>query len=261
MSAQDRTEQVLRNIHILFSNCEVYDEKTNRIIVDKKEMLKLLNDLTVCMGDLMDEYELNQQGQDKREREAKKIGEEIIKDASRKAEDVYAASVIYTDEALRHVQDIMQTAADSVQQLYQKMAEELAKEKEVVRSDQSELQGHLLNLVDTEKYLKIIEDSNKEIEKEKAKDKEKEWGEPETAAVSAGKPEIRINTELLRQSGITYEEEFAEEVQETKETVTADVSVNLDAEYFQWKETGSEGTKSQKQEKHTLFSRFGKNSN
>ena len=37
MSAQDRTEQVLRDIHILFSQSEVYDRATNRVIVDKKE--------------------------------------------------------------------------------------------------------------------------------------------------------------------------------------------------------------------------------
>ena len=36
MSAQDRLEQVIRDIHILLSQSEVYDKETNRVIVDKR---------------------------------------------------------------------------------------------------------------------------------------------------------------------------------------------------------------------------------
>ena len=40
MSAQDKTEQVLREMHIMYANSEVYDKATNRVIIDKKEALK-----------------------------------------------------------------------------------------------------------------------------------------------------------------------------------------------------------------------------
>lgn len=36
MSAQDKTEQVVRELLLLFAKSEVYDPETNRIIVDKK---------------------------------------------------------------------------------------------------------------------------------------------------------------------------------------------------------------------------------
>ena len=39
MSAQDKTEQVLREMHIMYANSEVYDKATNRVIIDKKEAL------------------------------------------------------------------------------------------------------------------------------------------------------------------------------------------------------------------------------
>lgn len=257
MSAQDKTEQVLRDIHILFSNSECYEKDASRVIVGKREMLELLNRLNVCMYEMMDEYELNQQGREQREREARKVGQEIVKDASRKAEDVYAASVIYTDDALYRVQNIMQAATDSVREVYEKMQEDLAKEKEIVHRDQSELKGHLQNLVDTEKYLKIIEDSNKEIEKEKAKERK----EQEASPYAAIKPEIKINAEYFEKAGISYEEEEPEEEQPSKDTITAEVSVNLDADYFQWKESGEHKPDEKKQEKHTLFSKFYKNGN
>ena len=40
MSAQDKTEQVLREMHIMYANSEVYDKATNRVIIDKKGGVK-----------------------------------------------------------------------------------------------------------------------------------------------------------------------------------------------------------------------------
>ena len=47
MSAQDKTEQVLREMHIMYANSEVYDKATNRVIIDKKEALNLLQRLNL----------------------------------------------------------------------------------------------------------------------------------------------------------------------------------------------------------------------
>lgn len=66
MSAQDKTEQVLREMHIMYANSEVYDKATNRVIIDKKEALNLLQRLNVCIYELMEEHELTQQSRDAR---------------------------------------------------------------------------------------------------------------------------------------------------------------------------------------------------
>ena len=108
MSAQDRTEQVLRDMHILLSQSEVYDKEKNRVIIDKKEMLNLLQRLNVNIYELMDEHEMTEQSRAAAQRELRRKNDEIVLDAKRMAEDVYAGSVLYTDEALRRVQDIMQ---------------------------------------------------------------------------------------------------------------------------------------------------------
>lgn len=260
MSAQDKTEQVLRDIHLMFANSEVYSADTSKVIVEKKQIIQLLRQLNVCIYELMDEYDLTQRGRDKSEREAKKAGEAIVKDASRKAEDVYAASVIYTDEALHRVQDIMQGAMDSVKEIYEKMNDDLLAEKRKVHRNQSELKGHLQNLVDTEKYLKLIEDSNKEIEKEK--NKEKKEAEALSYTAPAVKPEIKVNTEYFERAGIPFEvedfgaEEISEGLSEPKVNVAPEINVNLDAEYFKWKQGETDGmAEAKKTEKHTLFSK------
>lgn len=255
MSAQDKLEQVLRDIHILLSQSEVYDKETNRVIVDKREMLVLLKSLNTGIYNVLEECELTQQSRDAAERELRKRNEQMIADASHKAEDVYAASILYTDEALSRVQGIMQDAMDSFRKMYDTVSADLQKEKQVVQHDQSELKGHLQDLADTDKYLKIIEDRNKEIQKEK------DAGEEQRAsAYAAVKPEIKINAEYFERAGIplgdeTEVEEWNEE--EKKEPVMAEVSVNLDAEYFKWiNESDEEKDTEKKAEKHTLLGKI-----
>lgn len=255
MSAQDRLEQVLRDIHILLSQSEVYDKETNRVIVDKREMLILLKSLNTGIYSILEECELTQQSRDAAERELRKRNEQMIADANHKAEDVYAASILYTDEALSRVQGIMQQTMDSFRKMYDVVSEDLQKEKRVVQRDQSELKGHLQDLADTDKYLKIIEDRNKELLKEKDADKELQ-----TPAYASVKPEIKINAEYFERAGIPLEGETPEEEwqeDEKKEPVMAEVSVNLDAEYFKWiNESGDEKEPEKKAEKHTLLGKI-----
>ncbi|MGN0351571.1 MAG: hypothetical protein ACI4ES_07955 [Roseburia sp.] len=253
MSAHDKAEKILREMHVMLSKSEVYEEETNRVIIDKKKMLELLQQLNVSVYEIMDEYEMTQQSRDKAERAARKQGEEIVWDASKKAEDVYAASVLYTDEALADVQDIMQEAMDSIKEVYQEMEEKLKQEKRRVRTNQSELKGHLQDLQDTEKYLKIIEDCNRKAEKEKRKREAEQ--EQEMYSYKSIKPDIKINQEYFEEHGIPFEEESKPE--EKKEDVMSDIKVNLDAEYFQWKEQEGEPEESKKEAaKEGSFKKF-----
>ena len=173
MGAQDRTEQVLRDIYILLAGSETYRGETNRIIVDKKEMVQLLNRLNTCIYEIMEEHELTVQSRNAAERQVRRRSDEIVADAGQMAEDVYAASILYTDEALRNVQGIMQEASDAVRGIYEKMDSALKEEKQKISRDQSALKSNLADLKDTQKYLNLIEDRNRQIAREKAK-KERE---------------------------------------------------------------------------------------
>lgn len=252
MSAQDKTEQVLRNIHIMFAQSEVYDKATNRVIIDKKEALNLLQQLNVCIYEILEEHEFTKQSRDAAEREVRRKTDEIVTDANRMAEDVYAGSVMYSDEALRRVQDIMQDAADSFAEICRKMNEALAQEKSAVHRDQRELRSHLEDLRDTNKYMQLIEERNKQILKERIKAKKEE---EQPSVYAQIKPEIKINEEYFERAGIPLVEEEPEEIpDEEPEAVQAEIKVNLDAEYFKWKEEEQPGeSDDRKSEKHSLF--------
>lgn len=238
MSAQTNTEKVLRSLHVLLSQSEPYGKEPSKVIVDKQKVLDLLSDLNKCVYEIMDEYELTKQSRDRAEREFRKKGDQIVWDASRKAEDVYAASVMYTDEALRSVSDIMQRNQQQLQTMYEEMERKLKAQEELVRRNQSELKSQLQDLVDTEKYLKLIEERNQELEKTKAK---LEGREPEhkTSIYANRQTEVRVNTEVLEQLGLApLEDDAPAEApasagEKTREEMQ--LQEDLDSDYFAWK--------------------------
>lgn len=257
MSAQNHIEKALRDIHMMLSQCEVYDKENNLIIMDKKALVEVLRDLSQAIYEVMDEHELTKRSREQAERETRKRGEEIIADAKGKAEDVYAGSVLYTDEALKRVQLIMQDAMDSVQSIYNKMQQDMQVEVQRVRADQTELTGYLQDLSDTNKYLQIIEERNKKLAKERAEEKDEEPAQ----TIAVPKPEIRINEAYFREHGLSLEDEPVEMPEEKMEKVSAEISVNLDSEYFKWKEreaNGAEDEDVKKTGKKSLFGLLGK---
>lgn len=258
MSTQDNIEKILRSLHVLLSKSEPYAKEPSKVIVDKQQMLDLLSELNKSIYDIMDEYELTKQSRDRAEREFRKKGDEIVWDASRKAEDIYAASVMYTDEALRRIQEIMRESQDSVKEIYAKMDKNLKSQEELVRSNQLELKSQLQDLVDTEKYLKLIEERNREIKREKDKGKPVEEREPSIYANR--QTEIKINQDYFDKMGISVEEESAEKVgvseiesEVQKKDKETQIQAQLDADYFNWKE-GNDTKKSDTKERMERFS-------
>lgn len=230
MGTQDKLERVLRDIHVMISKSELYDKSGEKIIVEKKKMFEHLNHLNDCIYEMMDEYEVTKQSRDKGDRRAKKKGDEIIFAASRNAEDIYAASILYSDEALQRVQDMMQETEERVREILEESQAQMEEHRKLMKSNQLELKSQLEDMVDTEKYLKIIEERNCQLQKEKEGKKEDPQPEEESP-YAAIKPEIRINEEYFRKAGIPLEEAKSD----AKKPEPVEVKVDLDAEYFKWK--------------------------
>lgn len=271
MGAQDNTEKVLRSLHVLLSKSEPYPKEPSKVIIDKQQVLDLLAELNTCIYQIMDEYELTKQSRDKAEREFHKKGDQIIWDASRKAEDVYAASVMYMDETLNRMQDILKAADEKVGSIYKNIREEMEKEERAMKTNQLELKGQLQDLVDTEKYLKLIEERNREIEKKKHEgmpeyEQEKK---AEKAIYADRQTGIKVNQAYLDKLGLSPVEEEktpeiprAEEDDEELRQLEAEIRVNLDADYFQWKdekESSGEEPAEEKEEKPAGFQKKLKN--
>ena len=153
MGASDRTERVLRDMHVLFSKAQPYEGSTRNVIVDKNAMMDLLKELNECMYDMMEEHELTVKSRDKANREMQKQGDEIVFEATRKAEDIYAASIMYTDNALDSLQKVIKESEEAVSKIYDDALKKIKEETKAVKSNQLELKSHLNDLIDTRSFL------------------------------------------------------------------------------------------------------------
>lgn len=244
MSVQDKVERVLREIHILISRSEPYPQDSQKVIVDKQKATALLNQLTVCMSEMMEAYEITSSSRDKGEREARKKEEAIIRNANHTAEDIYAASVMYSDEALSRIQNIIEEANSELDHVFRNLKKEMNDKQKLVRENQLELKSSLEDLKDTDKYRRIIEERNRELKRnreqkeEQKKDRKAVNSQTEVTAFTAGKPEIKINPAYFEKTGRKMEIPLEEpqEKPELKAAQEMEIKVNLDAEYFRWKQ-------------------------
>lgn len=210
MSVQDKLEHILKNIHLLFSGSEPYGDGGEKIIVEKQKVFALLELLNLAVYEMMDQYEVTSQKHELAERRCEKRGEEIIQKASKHADDIYAASIMYTDDAINRICYIMEDANESVQKIFRKMSMEMEEQRERVRHNQLELTGQLQDFADTDKYVKLIEEVNKQLEKERREQltgiKEKRI-QNEGKSYSSIQPEIKVNEEYFERVGRSHKNE------------------------------------------------------
>lgn len=271
MNSQDKLEQVLRALHVYLSECRPLRERSEEIVVNKRQVLEYLNRLSVAIYGIMDEYEITKTSKERAEREMRKKSKDIVKDADHQAEDVYAASILYSNDALQRIQYIMQEAMDSFELACRNARDRMEQEKNIVQANQTELQGQLTELKDTEKYIQLIEDTNKRIQRQM--ESEEQMIE-EASPYANMKPEIRINPEYFERIGIpldmvevggvpgnsalvqysTATDEFMYEVPEEliqnvmegeQKKAAPEIRVNQDAAYFKQKEKQKEAANSE----------------
>ena len=128
---------------------------------------------------------------------------------------MYAASVIYTDEALSRVRDIINDTNESLEKLCKNMKDKIAEQEKIVKTNQYELKGQLQDLSDTEKYLKIIDDRNKEIERQKNAGKpveERTIDKEEKSIYANRQTEIKVNMDYIRKLGLAEGEDLGDGV-------------------------------------------------
>lgn len=238
MSPQDKVERVLKEIHVTFSKSETYSGHPDKVIIDRKKFLGLLDRLNQGIYDMMDQYEQTRQSRNNVERAFRKKGDEIIEAANANAEDVYAASVIYTADMIGAIRDLMDQTNDSMNDLFMQFRKNLREQKDKLQSHENELQGQLADLADTKKYLSIIEDVNRErARKNRDLEAEKEAGAQyarNMVYIPPSEPDIKINEQYFENSGTKNPEKMAGESLAVEKP---DIKVNTDAAYFKWRES------------------------
>lgn len=254
MSAQDRTEDALRAMHILIANAEFEPGSNSKIIIDKDEAQSLLKELGDCLYQMLDESELTKSSRQQAERSQQKQADLTEERAKKKAEDIYAGSLMYSDHALNLISDIVSDAEKKLEQIHTDMMDQIASEKQKIKTNQYELKGQLSDLKDTKEYLRLIEEENKRLEnEEKSGEFTEEADQPSYADV---KPEIHVNPAFFQGDIPKGTVADGVDTEDLSDKIESQINLDdLDREYFNWKDGGE---KEEEPKKKGLFGVFKK---
>jgi len=184
-----RAEMIIERMNNLINEAPFAFFSTDKVTVDKEEMLRLLDSLSDAVATEMKVYrEVN----DKKARiinEARMEAEEIRYEAEqsasrirvtkrrsdevfpykedemaeeelivlRNADDIYGASLIYTDEMLTEVDHLINDAYANIENEYQRMQESLKKKMDEVSRNKTEILEDLISLSKNDRYSQILE--------------------------------------------------------------------------------------------------------
>ncbi len=162
----EKIESILREIHLLLSKGEMYNENPDKVIISKRQMFDMLEHLNYAVVEVMDHYEATTRSKERAKKEVEAYGQKIIDAANKEAEDVYAASMLYTDGALNELYAEITDARANLRNEYEKFEMEIAERLEVIRGNQNELMEQLRALSQGRKYFDLIEDYNRQLEEE-----------------------------------------------------------------------------------------------
>ena len=184
-----RTEQIIEKLIDSVENGQSVPFGAGKVAVNKDETIMMLRELeSIVNGELKIYREFNDR-KGKIINDAKKEAEEIIyeaeqtasrirvtkrmstigtafkaesldkeeKQALRTAHDIYAASLIYTDEMLTEVNDVVAQAYDLVANQYGIMINTLQEKAELIAKNKAELMGSLKELSKEDRYTQILE--------------------------------------------------------------------------------------------------------
>ena len=209
---KDRSVAIIEELKNRVVEGQSFPLQPAKVVISRQETLELLEQLE---GTVAEELKAYRDVTDKRAKilnDAKKEAEKIIfeaeksasrirvtkrregeplnfspaemaaeeKQALRTAGDIYAASLIYTDEMLTEVDHLLADAFDQLDQEYKAMQGMLRDKMNAITENKSELLRSLNSLTKDDRYAQIMELSQllsvelyREKEKQKAKEKEK----------------------------------------------------------------------------------------
>lgn len=210
-----RSNQIIEKLINNIENGQNVPLSTGKVMVNKDETVLMLRQLESIVDSELKTYrEVN----DKRGKiitDAKKQAEEIISEAEqtasrirvtkrvssfgsgfnaknldnddrmalRTANDIYAASLIYTDEMLTEVNDLLLQAYDYVNKQYGRMLSDLDEKARVIANNKVELMSNLKELSKEDRYEQILELAqllSNELYSERKRMKEMQYEEKHT---------------------------------------------------------------------------------
>lgn len=156
----DKLEQAMKKIHIYLANCKESAYSSEDLIVSKKRIFSLLEELNYAVYDAMEEYEVTVAARDRGIAQAERLAADIKDEALLRADEIHASSLLYTQEAIADLKNTMEYMNEKVRLEYELMMKNYQERLYYLEQDSMEILSQLQTKADAKVYLHMIEDIN-----------------------------------------------------------------------------------------------------
>lgn len=269
---QEKLEQIMRQIYLMLSNCEESAYSSEDLIVPKKRIFQLLEELNYTVYDLMEQYEGTVTARERGLAEHEHRMAKIKEDAKGRAEDTYAASLLYAREMFMDMRRTTEQLCRNLRKEYNEALKNYEESLRFLQENEESTVAQMSLMMDAKKYLRLIEQQNKDNEKAKTmtaeEKKRQEEFLAEQAEIAAAEATSELNQKLSapivvqvneqpkvpegfgkkqgKKKKYTPSQALEETVVEGEGVVTPNLpdADTLDEEYFEWRQE-QEGTEKQ----------------
>ncbi|MCQ2536968.1 MAG: hypothetical protein MJ124_01075 [Lachnospiraceae bacterium] len=169
----EKIEEIMKKIHIYLANCKESAYSGEDVIVSKKRLLSLLDELNHAVFDVCEQYEATKEAKARALSAAERQASDIKQDAMDRAQDIYAASLVYMDDAILSMRNSLEYSYLKVRQEYSELISNYEEKLARLEKDESELTTMLSGMSESQMYLRIIE----ELKEKKKSDAERKMDE------------------------------------------------------------------------------------
>ena len=204
MNEQERLEEILRGIHILFAEAEPVLDEDDLVIVDQKSLYRLLEELNRCVTDIMERYAVTLQSREAAENRTRRDLEKMVSKAQQTADEFYTSSLLYMDGTLQEMSKRMQRMQKDLLSVTGAFAQDIEARLQDVNANREELRDQMHTLMEEEQYLTLVRQSrsfwdngDEEEDLEDPDDEDLEGYDPVLMGTDrmSEDPEIRIHTD------------------------------------------------------------------
>lgn len=179
----DKLEQVMKKIHIYLANCKESSYSSEDIIVSKKRLLGFLEELNYAVYEVMEEYEATTAARERGQAAAERMAVDIKDDAMKRAEEIYAASLLYTQDGIADMQNALEYTYQKTKTEYQSFLMNYEDKMRYLQENSMEITARLESMADAKLYLHLIEEIK---EKNERQSKEESAEEPKVTSKKIG---------------------------------------------------------------------------
>jgi len=154
----DKLEQAMKKIHIYLANCKESAYSSEDLIVSKKRMFSLLEELNYAVYDAMEEYEVTVAARDRGIAQAERLAADIKEDALARADEIHASSLLYTQEAVSDMKRTLEFMQKSIRSEYERILANCEERLSYLEEDSMEIFSQLETKADAKIYLRMIEE-------------------------------------------------------------------------------------------------------